>query len=134
MSKVNKLLAKALSTSSEDEAMSALRLARKQYEGGEINLQSNAEVEYWKKIARDLQMYAREYKRMYEDYRSKYLTRFSDSAITDIEMSRLRSALQYEKQQTKGLKKKLDDQKRFNMFLTIAAAALILATVVITNI
>lgn len=53
MSAVNKILAKALSTKSEDEAFAALRMARKKYMGGEVNIGSQTNNSDYEKLRND---------------------------------------------------------------------------------
>lgn len=80
MSAVNKILAKALSTKSEDEAFAALRMARKKYTGGEVNLSSqsntvsNSDYEKLRNDAIKLQSLAKYYRTEsdHEKRQSKY--------------------------------------------------------------
>lgn len=56
MSKVNQLLEKAISTSSEEEAVSCLRMARKHHKGGSVSVSANSasdgkSAQYWKEQA-----------------------------------------------------------------------------------
>ncbi len=55
MTKVNQLLEKALSTQSEEEAISCLRLARKRHDGGAVDVKSSVAEQskelYWREQA-----------------------------------------------------------------------------------
>lgn len=74
MSTVNKLLAKAMSTQSEDEAISALRLARKRHKGGNIDLtpEETADKEKWVKLAKDWYKAAKKFEGNAEYWYSRY--------------------------------------------------------------
>jgi hypothetical protein len=74
---LDKILSKALSTSSEDEAIAALLIARKKYNGGQISL--NKEVDHWKEIARK----SHEAAKQERYFRKKY---FSELSIMRLNM------------------------------------------------
>jgi hypothetical protein len=118
MSKVNKLLAKALSTSSEEEALSALRLARKSYTGGEVNLEAgaNAESDYWRETARSLHASAKRWKDVAEYYRREY-----NSAYTRFWAQKNDAAVA--KAEARSAKRNVEKKNRLIIYLIIATAS-----------
>lgn len=100
MSAVNKILAKALSTKSEDEAFAALRMARKKYMGGEVNIGSQTNNSDYEKLRNDaikLQSLAKYYrteseheKRQAQYYFELYNTNQLDYNITQDEIRKLK--------------------------------------------
>lgn len=117
MSKVNKLLAKALSTSSEEEALSALRLARKNYKGGEVDADSDS----WKEKARELHKAAKEWKAAAEFYKQRYLVLYSSKSLDNAQM------LGYQKKMLDEQRKRRDAEGKVHT-LQIAVTLLILST------
>jgi len=95
MSKVNQLLEKAISTSSEEEAVSCLRMARKHHKGGSVSVSANStsdgkSAQYWKEqahryfnLAQERDALALRLAREHSDYLGRY-----NSAL--IENSKLR--------------------------------------------
>lgn len=78
MSQVDKIMAKALSTASEDEAIAALRIARKKYTGGEVKLGSQpadtVSVGDYTKLRSDaleIQKWAKQYRAERDYYKSE---------------------------------------------------------------
>lgn len=66
MSKVNQLLEKAISTSSEEEAVSCLRMARKHHKGGSVSVSTSStsdgkSAQYWKEQALRLARHQADY-------------------------------------------------------------------------
>lgn len=86
MSKVNQLLEKAISTSSEEEAVSCLRMARKHHKGEDVSVSSNntsdgKSTQYWKKqahkyfnLAQERDALALRLARQQADYLKRYNT------------------------------------------------------------
>ena len=117
MSKVNKLLAKALSTSSEEEALSALRLARKNYTGGEVDADSDS----WKEKARELHKAAKDWKAAAEYYKQRYLVLYSSKSLSDNQVTRYQRKM-FEEQ---GKRRDAEDKVRM---LQIAVTLLTIST------
>ena len=92
---INKILSKALSTQSEEEAITALLLARKKYGGGQITAYEDAE--HWKEIAKQLQDAAKQERY----FRKKY---FSNLTVTKM-------SLNIEEAKTRRLEKEVSDLK-----------------------
>ena len=90
MSKVNQLLEKAISTSSEEEAVSCLRMARKHHKGGSVSVSANStsdgkSAQYWKEqahryfnLAQERDALALRLAREHSDYLGRY-----NSALTE---------------------------------------------------
>jgi hypothetical protein len=105
MSKVDQLLAKALSTSSEDEAIACLRMARKQpgvekttTKQTDTNIDWYAKAEQYYKLSRDLQhrlnssrrAHEQTYKQM-DEFNSMYYRAYNECQKLRGEMRNLKS-------------------------------------------
>ena len=99
-STIDKIISKALSTSSEEEAMTALRLARKKYTGGSIKTEPTREsvngATDWQVKAREYYKYALEAKHRndkllaerdhYYKIAKEYHSKFMDQKAENLDM------------------------------------------------
>lgn len=88
MSNIDKIISKALSTSSEEEAITALRMARKKYTGGTVNT-NTADAAKWEAKAREFYDAAVKYRDMYnyaDKERILYRKQASDYHLRTIEL------------------------------------------------
>ena len=79
MSQVNQLLAKAMSTASEDEAIACLRMARKK--GKTADPVDTKDAEYWKNKAKEYYDHAIGYQRLYRS--SSQSVSYWQNRVTD---------------------------------------------------
>ncbi len=101
MTKVNQLLEKALSTQSEDEAISCLRLARKRHTGEAVNIKSTAAEQskelYWREVAEKYFRIAQGYEKQATISRqlaSEYMSKYTDSVKTSQQIAGEKRALE----------------------------------------
>lgn len=123
MSQVEKLVAKALSTSSEEEALAALRIARKKYTGGSVPVSS---PHNWEALARQYHGIAvdRDGRLKSSNDRAQY---FMDE-MTKAQLERAKYRTMYHDAE---LKRKLWKQAFFGTILLIGASgALVIANMV----
>ena len=119
MSKINKILSKALSTQSEDEAVTALLHARKLYSNEEVKLEEDKNA--WKDKAQELHILARKYKDSSLYWSDAYVRM---AATKDRAIARVSS-----------LKKQRDAAVRLNVILAVSIVAVIVVSMaVITSI
>jgi len=101
MTKVNQLLEKALSTQSEEEAISCLRLARKRHTGEAVDVKPTAAQQskelYWREVAEKYLRMAQGYdnqaaihRRLAAEYLDKYMDESKRSQKLHSENSGLR--------------------------------------------
>lgn len=104
MSKVNQLLEKAISTSSEEEAVSCLRMARKHHKGEDVSVSSNntsdgKSAQYWKEqahryfnLAQERDALALRLSRQQADYLKRYNTALVENTKLRREVSTAEAA------------------------------------------
>ena len=105
MTKVNQLLEKALSTQSEEEAISCLRLARKRHTGEAVSAGTSAAVRsqelYWReqaekyfRISQKYEQKATKYTNLAVEYNKKFMICYNDNLKLEGSVRELKTTVQ----------------------------------------